>query len=326
MTSFHIDRRTLLGAMAATVAAPARLAAQGWPSGRTIRLIVPFPPGGATDVLGRLMADRLGQAWGGNVVVENKAGAGGNIGTDQAAKAEPNGDTLLIVSVGLATNQYLYSKLSYDPVNDLTPITMIAMVPNILAVGNHLPVTSVKELIDYGRANPGKRTYASSGVGTSIHLSGELFQKLAGVKMVHVPYRGSSQATQDLIGGRVDLMFDNAPQILPHIRAGSVRGLAITTARRSPSAPEYAPVADTLPGFDVSSWFALFAPARTPPAVIARVQADAKAALADAGVREKLAVLAAEPVGNTPAELGAFLKSEMDKWGQLIKDIGVRIE
>jgi tripartite-type tricarboxylate transporter receptor subunit TctC len=326
MTRLQLDRRAVLAAGLGILAAPENLMAQTWPQGRTIKLIVPFPPGGATDVLGRLMADKLGQAWGGNVIVENKAGAGGNIGTDQAAKAEPNGDTLLIVSVGLATNQYLYSKLSYDPVNDLAPITMIAMVPNLLAVGNHLPVKSVKELVDYGRANPGKLTYASSGIGTSIHLSGELFQKLAGVKMVHVPYRGSSQATQDLIGGRVDLMFDNAPQILPHIRAGSVRGLGITTARRSPSVPEFAPIAETLAGFDVSSWFALFAPAKTPAAVIARVQADAKAALADAGVREKLTALAAEPVGNTPAELAAFLKVEMEKWGQLIKDIGIRLE
>lgn len=326
MTQLFFDRRAVLLGGAATLAAPGTLMAQTWPQGRTIRLIVPFPPGGATDVLGRLMADKLGQAWGSNVVVENKAGAGGNIGTDQAAKAEPNGDTLLIVSVGLATNQYLYNKLTYDPVADLAPITMIAMVPNLLVVGNHLPVKSVQELIDYGRANPGKLTYSSSGIGTSIHLSGELFQKLAGVKMVHVPYRGSSQATQDLIGGRVDLMFDNAPQILPHIRAGSVRGLAITTAKRSPSAPEFAPVGDTLPGFDVSSWFALFAPARTPAAVIARVQTDTKAALADPVVREKMAALAAEPIGNTPAELGAFLKAEMQKWGQLIKDIGIKVD
>lgn len=326
MTRLKLDRRTLLAAGLGVLAAPGRLMAQTWPQGRTIKLVVPFPPGGATDVLGRLMADKLGQAWGSNVVVENKAGAGGNIGTDQVVRAEPNGDTLLIVSVGLATNQFLYSKLTYDPAADLAPITMIAMVPNLLVVGNHMPVKSVQELVDYGRANPGKLTYASSGIGTSIHLSGELFQKLAGVKMVHVPYRGSSQATQDLIGGRVDLMFDNAPQILPHVRAGSVKGLAITTAKRSPSAPEFAPVADTLPGFDVSSWFALFAPAKTPPAIIARVQADAKIALADAGVREKLAALAAEPVGNTPAELGAFLKAEMVKWGQLIKEIGIKIE
>lgn len=326
MDCTEFNRRGLLAGMAALLAVPGSAVAQSWPQGRSLKLVVPFPPGGATDVLGRLMADKLGQLWGNTIIIENKAGAGGNIGTDQAVRAEPTGDTLLIVSVGLATNQFLYNKLTYDPVADLAPITMVAMVPNLLVVGNHLPVKSVSELVAYAKANPGKLTYSSSGVGTSIHLSGELFQKLAGVKMVHVPYRGSSQATQDLIGGRIDLMFDNAPQILPHIRAGSVRGLGITTARRSPSAPEFAPIADTVPGFDVSSWFALFAPAKTPAAVIAKVQADAKLALADPAVREKMAALAAEPVGNSPAELAAFLKGEMDKWGQLIKEIGIKID
>jgi tripartite-type tricarboxylate transporter receptor subunit TctC len=329
MTNHQIGRRTLIGAgLGATLTAllPGRASAQTWPQGRLIKLVVPFPPAGATDVLGRLMADSLGRAWGSNVVVENKAGAGGNIGTDHVAKAEPNGDTILIVSVGLATNQYLYAKLSYDPIADLVPITMVALVPNLLVVGNHLPVASVAELIAYGKANPGKLTYGSSGIGTSVHLSGELFQKLTGVKMVHVPYRGTAQATQDLIGGRIDLIFDNITQALPHVRAGSIKGLGITTARRSAAAPEFTPVADTVPGFDVSSWFALFAPARTPTSIIDRIQTDVKAALAEPGVRAKMQALAAEPVGNSPAELGGFLKGEMEKWGQLIRDIGVKVE
>ena len=327
MTDFPLDRRSLLGGLGASLAfAPSGFAQAPWPQGRTLKLVVPFPPAGATDILGRLMAEKLGQAWGTNIVVENRPGAGGTLGPDAVAKAEPTGDTLLIVSVGMATNQYLYAKLNYDPAKDLTPITMVALVPNLLVVSNNLPVKSVAELVAYAKANPGKLSYGSSGVGTSVHLSGELFQKLTGTKMVHVPYRGTAQATQDLIGGRIDLIFDNITQALPHARAGSIRGLGITTAKRSASAPEFAPINDTVPGFDVSSWFALFAPAKTPQAVIDKVQADTKAALADPAVRNRMDALAAEPVGNSPAELGAFLQAEMTKWGDLIKEVGVKVE
>ncbi len=328
MNSFSIDRRSLLAALGAgAIAAPGSAFAQApWPQGRTIKLVVPFPPAGATDVLGRLVADKLGQSWGINFVVENRAGAGGNIGTDAVAKAEPNGDTLLIVSVGMATNQYLYPKLNYDPVKDLAPITMVALVPNLLVVNKDLPVKSVADLVAYAKANPGKLSYGSSGIGTSVHLSGEYFQKLTGTKMVHVPYRGTAQATQDLIGGRIDLIFDNITQALPHVRAGSIRGLGITTAKRSPAAPEFAPIAETVPGFDVSSWFALFAPAKTPQAIIDKIQADTKAGLADPALRAKMDQLAAEPVGGTPAELAGFLQAEMKKWGDLIKEIGAKAE
>jgi tripartite-type tricarboxylate transporter receptor subunit TctC len=322
-----MDRRSLLAGTGALLAMPGVASAQQpWPQGRLLKLVVPFPPAGATDVLARLVADKLGQGWGTNIVVENRPGAGGNIGTDAVAKAEPNGDTFLIVSVGMATNQYLYQKLSYDPAKDLTPITMVAMVPNLLVVNKALPVNSVAELVAYAKANPGKLTYGSSGIGTSVHLSGELFQKLTGTKMVHVPYRGTAQATQDLIGGRIDLIFDNISQALPHVRAGSIRGLGITTAKRSPTAPEFAPIAETVPGFDVSSWFALFAPARTPPVIIERIYADTKAGIADPAVRAKMDALAAEPVGNTPAELGVFLQAEMKKWGDLIREVGLKVE
>ncbi|SEF49007.1 Bug family tripartite tricarboxylate transporter substrate binding protein [Bosea lathyri] len=332
MVHNRIDRRVMLGGLGAsclgaTLAAPVTSVAQGtWPQGRTLKLIVPFPPAGATDVLGRLVADKLGQTWGTNIVVENRPGAGGNIGTDVVAKAEPNGDTILIVSVGMATNQYLYPKLNYDPAKDLSPITMVALVPNLLVVSKQVPANNVAELIAYAKANPGKLTYGSSGVGTSVHLSGELFQKLTGTKMVHVPYRGTAQATQDLIGGRIDLIFDNITQALPHVRAGSIRGFGITTAKRSPTAAEFAPIAETVPGFDVSSWFALFAPAKTPQAVIDKIYGDTKAGIADPALRAKMDALAAEPVGNTPAELGAFLQTEMKKWGDLIREVGVKIE
>lgn len=327
MTEISIDRRALLGGMGANLVLPSAGYAQGsWPQGRTLKLIVPFPPAGATDVLARLTAEKLGQTWGINIVVENKPGAGGNIGTDAVAKAEPNGDTFLIASVGMATNQYLYAKLSYDPVKDFAPITMVALVPNLLIVNNQLPVKNTAELVAYAKANPGKLTYGSSGIGTSVHLCGELFQKLTGTKMVHVPYRGTAQATQDLIGGRIDLIFDNITQALPHVRAGSVRGFGITTAKRAPTAPDFAPIAETVPGFDVSSWFALFAPAKTPQPVIDKIYADTKAGLTDPVLRGKMDALAAEPVGNTPTELAAFLQSEMKKWGDLIKEVGAKAE
>lgn len=327
MGGITLDRRAVLAGLAGLgVMGPQAAMAQTWPQGQQLKMVVPFPPGGATDILGRLLSDRLGQMWGTNFVVENKPGAGGNIGTDQVAKAEPNGNSLLIVSVGLATNQYLYSKLTYDPVQDLKPISLVAMVPNLLVVGKHVPVNSVAELIAYGKANPGKLTFASSGTGTSVHLSGELFKKLTGVDMVHVPYRGTAQATQDLIGGRVDLIFDNITQAVTHVRAGSIKALGITTARRSAAAPEFAPIAETVPGFDVSSWFALFAPARTPDAVVAKVQADTRTALAEATIKQRLDALVAEPVGSTPAELAAFLKSEMDKWGGLIRQLGLKVD
>jgi tripartite-type tricarboxylate transporter receptor subunit TctC len=327
MDGIKMDRRTVLAGLAGLGAlGPHPALAQAWPQGQQLKMVVPFPPGGATDILGRLVSDKLGQMWGVNFVVENKPGAGGNIGTDQVAKAEANGNTLLIVSVGLATNQYLYSKLSYDPVQDLRPVSLVAMVPNLLVVGNHLPVKSVSELIAYGKANPGKLSYASSGTGTSVHLSGELFKKMTGIDMVHVPYRGTAQATQDLIGGRVDLIFDNITQAVTHVRAGSIKALGITTARRSPVAPEFAPIAETVPGFDVSSWFALFAPAKTPDAIVAKIQADTRTALSDATIKQRLDALVAEPVGSTPAELAAFLKSEMDKWGSLIRQLGLKVD
>ncbi len=329
--SFSLTRRRLIAGAGASLALPPAFASQAsaqasWPQGRTLKLVVPFPPAGATDVLGRLITEKLGQMWGVNFVVENKPGAGGNIGTEQVAKAEPNGDTLLIVSVGMATNQYLYPKLTYDPVADFAPVTLLALVPNLLVARKDLPANSVAELIAYAKANPGKLSFGSSGVGTSVHLSGELFKKLAGVDMVHVPYRGTAQATQDLIGGRIDLIFDNITQALPHVRGGAIKALGITTAKPSPAAPEFLPIAQTLPGFDVSSWFALFAPAKTPAAIIAKVQADAKTALGDATLKSRMDALAAEPVGSTPVELAAFLKSEMEKWGTLIRGLGLKIE
>ena len=322
-----MDRRSFSAGLAASLTLPAMARAQSaWPQGRNIKIVVPFAAGGATDIIARIMADKLGQMWNCSIVVDNKGGAGGNIGTEAAARAEPNGETFLLVSVGLATNPYLYPKLGYDPVGDFAPVSLVAMVPNMLIAGKHLPVTSTAELIAYGKANPGKLTYASSGVGTSIHLSGELFKKLTGVELTHVPYRGSAPAIQDIMGGRVDVMFDNITSSLAQVRGGTLNGLAITTAKRSPFAPELPPVADAVPGYDVSSWFAFFAPKKTPPEMVARMAADTKVALTDPLVKSRLDALAAEAVGSTPAELAAFLAKESETWGKLIKDQGIRAE
>lgn len=313
-------RQAIAGIGAASIFSPGILKAQSYPGNRTIKLVVPFPPAGATDIIARLWAEKIGQLWGTNLVVENKPGAGGNIGTEQVARGEQDGSQLLIVSVGMATNQFLYPKLNYDPVADFKPVSLLALVPNLLVVGNHVQAKTVPELIAFAKANPGKLTYGSSGVGTSVHLSGELFKKLTGTEMVHLPYRGTAQATQDLIGGRIDLIFDNITQALSHVRAGSIRALGITTAKRSASAPEFAPVADSVPGFDVSSWFSIFAPKGTPDDVMAKLHADTVKVMADATVKERMATLGAEIVASTPAELSGFLKSEMDKWGGLIRE------
>ncbi len=288
--------------------------------------MVPFPPAGATDNIGRIVSQRLSEMWGTSIVVENRAGAGGNIGTTAVAQAPADGATLLIVSVGMATNPFLYPRLDYHPVNDFDPVTLVAMVPNVLVVGRHVQANSVADLLALARANPGTFTYGSSGIGTSVHLSGELFQRLTGTRLVHVPYRGTAQATQDLIGGRIDMIFDNISQALPHVRSGAIKALGITTARRSPFAPELVPVSETVPGFDVTSWFAFFVRKGTDPAIVRRIAADTRTALAEASVRERLGALAAEPVGGTPEELAAFLARESETWGRVIREGNIRAE
>jgi tripartite-type tricarboxylate transporter receptor subunit TctC len=323
----HVFKWGALLACALSLAVSAPALAQDFPT-KPIKWIVPFPPGGPTDSFSRPVAQKLSEILGQPVVVENVPGAGASIGMDRVAKSAPDGYTIGLASTGThAINPHLYgARLPHDTSRDFTPLTLGNRYVNVLVVNPKLGINTVAELIAYAKANPGKLTYGSSGIGTSVHLCGELFQKMTGTKMVHVPYRGTAQATQDLIGGRIDLIFDNIPQALPHVRAGSIRGFGITTAKRSPTAPEFAPIADTVPGFDVSSWFALFAPAKTPPAVIAKIQADTKAGIADPAVRAKMDALAAEPVGNSSEELGAFLQAEMKRWGDLIKEVGLKVE
>jgi tripartite-type tricarboxylate transporter receptor subunit TctC len=226
--------------------------------------------------------------------------------------------------VGMATNPALYGKLNYDPIKDFESVSLIAMVPNIMIAGKHTPYGTVREFIDYARANPGKVTYGSSGIGTSLHMAGELLQKLTGIKMQHVPYRGAALAIQDLLAGQIDIVLDNITSALPQARSGNVKGLGITTAKRSIHAPELQPIAEVVPGFDVTSWFSFFVPRGTPRAVIDRINADTRRALADEGMKAKLAALGGEAIGSTPEEMAAFLLSETEKWGKLISEVGIK--
>ena len=325
-----LNRRRFVGLTAAAIAAPSMLGSRArganWPL-RNVRIVVPFPPGGSTDITARLVGNRLQEVWGQTVVIENKPGAGGNIASDMVARSDPDGYTIFIVGPGLATNQFLYPSLSYDPVGDFAPVTLLITQPNVMCVPNSKPAKSVREFIAYCNDNRGKVTYASSGNGTTLHLSGELFKRLANVEMTHIPYRGGALAINDLLPGRVDVSFDNMPSIIGHVRAGAVRALAVTTKERVPVVPDLPTIAEAgVPGFDVSSWFGFFVPVKTPQEIIARLNADTNAALAHASVKPRFDDLGATPRGTTPGELAAFLKSEIDKWGPVIRDARIRVE
>jgi tripartite-type tricarboxylate transporter receptor subunit TctC len=325
-----LNRRHFVGLAAAAVAAPSILVSRAlgadWPV-RLVRVVVPFTPGGSTDITARLVSNRLQEVWGQSVVVENKPGAGGNIAADMVAHSDPDGYTIFIVGPGLATNQFLYPSLSYDPVGDFAPVTLLITQPNLMCVPNSSPAKSVKEFIAYCNENKGKVTYASSGNGITLHLGGELFKRMAKVEMTHIPYRGGAPAINDLIPGRVDVIFDNMPSILSHVKAGSLRGLAVTTKDRVAVVADIPTIAESgVPGFDVFSWFGFFVPAKTPPDIVARINADTNAALAHASVKSRFEELGATPKGSTPAELAAFLKSEVDKWGPVIQEAKIRVE
>jgi tripartite-type tricarboxylate transporter receptor subunit TctC len=323
-----LNRRRFVGL--AAIAAPSLLIsharASDWPA-KPVRIVVPFTPGGSTDLTARLVGNRLQEVWGQSVVIENKPGAGGNIAADMVAHSEADGYTIFIVGPGMATNPFLYPQLSYDPVNDFAPVTLLITQPKLMCVPNSSPAKSVQEFVAFCNDNRGKVTYASSGNGTTLHLSGELFKRLAKVEMTHIPYRGGAPAINDLIPGRVDVIFDNMPSILPHAKAGSLRALAVTTRERVAVVPDIPTIAESgVPGFDVFSWFGFFVPAKTPPDVIARINADTNAALAHASVKPRFEELGATPKGSTPTELAAFLKSETDKWGPVIRDARIKVE
>jgi tripartite-type tricarboxylate transporter receptor subunit TctC len=301
--------------------------AQTYPT-KPIRMVVPFPPGGTTDILGRVAAQKLSEALGQQVIVDNRPGAGGNIGTEAVAKSPPDGYTLLTdPGSTLTINPSLFAKLPFDPLKDFAPITILAAVPNLLVVHPSLPVRNVKELIALAKSKPGQLNYASSGAGQSTHLSMELFKSMAKVNMIHVPYKGSSPAITDLLGGHVLLMFDNMPSALPHAKAGKLRGIAVSTAKRSPVTPDVPTVAESgLPGFEVSVWFAVLAPATTPREIVDRLNGILVKALHAPDVRERLSSQGAEPIGDTPADFTAVMKRDLVKWAKVVKDADIKLD
>ncbi len=322
-----ITRRHLIRTSAASVLAAGCVghsaAAQSWPN-RHVRLVVPFPPGGGTDSVARILANRLSEVWGQQMVIENKGGAGSNLGAEAVARSDPDGYTLLIGSLPLAVNRFLYSSLGYDPIVDFAPVTLIAVYPNLMVVPNSSPAKTVNEFVAHAKANPGKITFASSGTGTSTHLSGELFKRMTGIEMTHVPYRGVALALNDVIPGRVDVMFNTMAGVLQQVRTGQLRGLAVTSAQRFPTAPDLPTVAESVPGFDVSSWYALFAPAKTPADILRKLHADAVAVLSEPATRDKLEKTGVLVASSTPEELAARLKAETELWGPVIKAAGIK--
>ncbi len=299
--------------------------AQSWPA-KFVRLVVPFAAGGANDPIARIVTARFSEIWGQQVVIENKPGAGGNIGTEMVARSEPDGHTILLLgTVPFVVNQFLYRTVNYDPFADFAPVARICLSPNIMVVPNSSPATSVSEFIAHAKANRGRINFASSGTGTTVHLAGELFKRMAGIEMTHVPYRGGAPAMTDTIAGRIDVMFAVGGVALPQVRAGTVRALAVTTAEPLPMAPDLVTVAQAgVPGFEVAAPFALVVPARTPLEIVKKIAADAVSVLAEPAIRPKFEQLGFVVASSTPAQLTAHLKFEAERWGALIKEAGIR--
>jgi tripartite-type tricarboxylate transporter receptor subunit TctC len=311
------------------------LCALAWPAGdaraldyptRPIRFVVGYPAGGSTDIIARLIGQRLSERLGQQFVIENKPGAGNNIGTETVVKAEPDGYTVLLVNPANFINTTLYANLNFDFIRDIAPVASFLRVPNVMTVAKEVPAKTVAEFIAYVKANPGKVNLASSGNGTSVHLSGELFMALSGVKMLHVPYRGAAPATTDLLGNRVQVMFDNMPSIIGHIRSGALRALAVTTAERSPELPDVPTVGETISGYEASALFGMGAPAKTPPEIIEKLNREINAVLAEPEIRKRLTELGGEPLIATPQAFGAMIKAETEKWEKVVKFAGIKVE
>lgn len=333
MQHSHATRRFALGSIASAVVLGAGLLggtsalAQAYPT-KPVTIIVPFAAGGTTDILARIIGQALTAELGQSVVVDNRAGAGGNIGGQAAAKAAPDGHTLFMGTVGThAINASLYKKMPFDPVKDFAPLTRVANVPNLLVANPAQPYKSVKDLIAYAKANPGKVNFGSSGNGSSIHLSGELFKSLAKVDMQHVPYKGSAPAVTDLLGNQIGIMFDNMPSAIQHVRSGSLVPLAVTTAKRSPELPSVPTIAEAgVPGYEATSWFGMFAPAGTPAPVLAKLNAAIVKVLAQPDVKKKINEQGAEVYSETPEQFTAFIQAESVKWGKVVKESGASLD
>jgi tripartite-type tricarboxylate transporter receptor subunit TctC len=314
----------LISLLLASLAVPAH--AQAYPA-RPIRIIVPYPPGGPADLLPRLIGAKITDAWGQPVVVDNHPGGAGNIGMEMGARAAPDGYTLLVAPNGnLVVNPHMY-KLPYDVFRDLAPVTMMAQVQNLLVVGSEVPVKTVAELIALAKANPGKLSYASPGSGSQPHMAGELLKAMAGIDLLHVPYNGTAPAMRDLLGGQVTMMFAQSSSALPQVKAGKLRALGIASLKRSAAAPEIPTIAEqNLPGFEAVSWYALMAPAGTPPEIIAKLQHEILGILQLPEIRDKLAALGAEAVGDSPAELAAIIRTESARYGVLVQKAGIKAD
>jgi tripartite-type tricarboxylate transporter receptor subunit TctC len=300
--------------------------AQSYPS-KPIRIIVPFPPGGISDVMSRVFGQKFTDAWNQPVIVENRAGAGGNIGTEIVAKSPPDGYTLVMGSIGThAVNVSLFSKLPYDPVRDFAPVALVIEADGLLVLHPSVPVKTVKDLIALARARPGQLVYASAGNGTAAHLAGELFKSMAKIDLVHIPYKGNVPAISDLVGGQTSMLFATLPTVLPLAKAGKLHALAVTGAQRNPTVPDVPTMADTLPGFEVTNWIALFAPAGTPGDIVAKLNAEIMRIMRLPDVQSRLVNEGAKFTPNTPSEFAAFVKAEITKWGKVIKDTGARVD
>ena len=324
-----VDFCSLLAAMAvAAVAHPALAAdAAAFPS-KPVRLIVPFTPGGSTDILARAIGQKLSESWRQPVVIENRPGAGGAIGMELAAKAPADGTTMVMGHIGtLAANPALYRSLSYDPVRDFAPVTLVAMVPNVLVVGPAVPSRSVAEFVALAKSKPGKLDYGSGGNGSAAHLAMEYFKLKAGVDLQHVPYKGTAPALTDLLGGQIAVILTGLPPVLQHVRSGKLRILGVASAQRLKGFPDIPTIAESgVPGYEATQWYGLLAPAATPKDIVAKLNSDAVKALKDPSVAERLAGEGAEPVGDTPEQFGAFIRSEIELWGKVIRATGAKVD
>jgi tripartite-type tricarboxylate transporter receptor subunit TctC len=317
--------RTAILGLALAACAPLA-AAQSFPS-KPISFVVPFPPGGTTDVLARALAQDLAKSLGQPVIVENKAGAGATIGADYVAKAKPDGHTLLMGAVHHAIASSVYKNLPYDFQKNLTPVTMVALVPNLLVVNPQVPAKNVKELVALAKASPGKMTYGSNGMGTAQHLIGAQFEQNAGVSLVHVPYKGSGPLSTDLLGGQINMTFDTITPVLQHVRSGKLRALAVTTAKRSPALPDVPTLDESgLKGFNIGTWFGVLAPAGTPPEIVTRLNTEVNRILQTPEFRKRMDDIGAEAIGNTPAQMASQIKTDTERFAKLVKDANVTLE